>query len=78
MEKIAKASDLIFIGQIKRDGSGIVPVSEKYIKMMSENKFVGDFKLRRLSITEDTYIAFNFNVFVVKLKAPDTVAPKAV
>lgn len=76
MEKIAKASDLIFIGQIKRDGSGIVPVEESYLKAMLENSLMGDFRLRRLSITEDTYIAFNFNVFVVKLKAPDTVAPR--
>jgi hypothetical protein len=65
-----KAKDLIFISQIKRDGSGTMPVSEDYIKAMNENKFMKDeeFKVRRLSLTYDTFIAMGFNSFVVKLK----------
>jgi len=68
MEK--KAHELIFISQINRDGSGTVPVRESYKKAMLENKLMKDeyFRLHRLSISEDTYIAFNFNAFVVKLK----------
>jgi hypothetical protein len=65
-----KADELIFISQINRDGSGTMPVRESYLKAMKENTLMKDedFKLHRLSISEDTYIAFNFNAFVVKLK----------
>lgn len=68
MEK--KAHELIFISQINRDGSGTVPVKKSYKKAMLENPLMKDedFRLHRLSISEDTYIAFNFNAFVVKLK----------
>lgn len=67
----AKAHELEFVSQIKRDGSGTHPVSESYLKTMLENKLCkdNDFKLERLSISENTYIAFNFNAFVVKLKS---------
>lgn len=54
-----KAHELIFISQIKRDGSGVEEV--KYIPD-------GIFKLRCLSLSQKTFIAFNFNAFVVKLK----------
>lgn len=65
-----KACELEFISQINRDGSGTTKVKESYLKYMLEDKFVKDkdFKLHRLSISEDTYIAFNFNAFVVKIK----------
>jgi hypothetical protein len=66
--KKAKASELDFISVIKRDGSGTTPVSPELLSMLNENSCVGDFMLQRLSITEDTYIAFNFNVYVVKYK----------
>lgn len=48
----AKAKDLIFISQIKRDGSGTAPVSESYLKAMLENTLMKDdeFDLYRLSI----------------------------
>lgn len=62
--KIVKGSDLIFISQINRDGSGAKKVPEKYVDFMKND----DFKLIRLSITYDTYIAANFNLFVVKIK----------
>ena len=65
-----KAHELIFISQIKRDGSGTAPVKESYIKEMLKNSLMKDedFKINVLSLSEKTYIAFNFNVFVVKLK----------
>lgn len=54
-----KAHELIFISQIKRDGSGVEKV-----------KYIPDdvFELRCLSLSQKTFIAFNFNAFVVKLK----------
>jgi hypothetical protein len=65
-----KASELIFISQIKRDGSGLCKINKSYLKEMLENPIMKDelFELRCLSMTEKTYIAFNFNVFLVKLK----------
>jgi hypothetical protein len=64
------AHELEFIGQIKRDGSGIVKVKKSYLKAMLENTIMRaePFELKPLSLTEDTFIAFNFNVFVVKIK----------
>lgn len=64
------AHELIFISQINRDGSGTTPVSKSYLDCMLNNSCcVNDkFKIRRLSITEDTYLAMGFNTFVVKLK----------
>ena len=63
-------NELIFISQINRDGSGTTPVSEKYLKILStdDNRFREHFKMHRLSLSEDTYIAHGFNAFVVKLK----------
>jgi hypothetical protein len=68
MKKFAR--ELIFISQINRDGSGTTPVKPDYLRAMLENKLMKDepFKLKCLSMTEKTYIAFNFNAFVVKLK----------
>lgn len=69
----AKASELIFISQIKRDGSGTKKVSKKYLKTMLENPLMIDnfFELHHLSLSEKTFIAINFNAFVVKLKQSD-------
>ncbi len=68
MEKLAK--ELKFISQINRDGSGTAPVREDYLKAMLENSLMKDekFELHCLSMTEKTYVAFNFNAFVVQLK----------
>lgn len=65
-----KAHELEFISIINRDGSGTSPVKESYLKSMHENPLMKDtdFELRRLSLSEDTWIAFNFNAFVVKIK----------
>lgn len=63
-----KAKDLEFISQINRDGSGTVPISEKYVKLMQHEKFGDNFIVHCLSLTENTYIAHGFNSFVVKIK----------
>ena len=69
MKKVAR--ELIFISQIERDGSGTIPVPQSYLDSMLTNTFMKDepFYVRRLSITENTYIAMGFNSFVVRLKA---------
>lgn len=68
--KKAKAGQLIFLGQVRRDGSGIDEVSEDYKKGMLENPLMKDelFEIRVLSLTQKTYIASGFNTFVVKLR----------
>jgi len=56
-----EAKELIFINQIKRDGSGVLRCSE--FDPTSE-----EYTLNRLSISEDTWIASGFNSYVVKLR----------
>lgn len=70
-----KARKLEFICQINRDGSGTTTVSESYLKEMNENTLMKDeyFDLYALSLTEKTFIAINFNAFVVKLKNKSTI-----
>lgn len=60
-----KGSELIFISQIKRDGSGVKKRIKKQYRELMQNE---DFELICLSLTEKTYIASNFNSFVVRLK----------
>ena len=61
----AKGSELIFISRIKRDGSGVVIVEpEDTMVHLKETVF----SLNCLSITQGTYIASEFNSYVVKLK----------
>lgn len=63
MEKLGR--DLIFISQINRDGSGTdTNISKDYINMMRDDVF----KIFHLSLSEKTFIAIEFNSFVVKLK----------
>lgn len=60
-------SELEFISILHRDGSGtskIKKLSSEYYQLIQHEMF----ELKRLSITEDTFLAFNFNVFVVKIK----------
>ncbi len=66
----AKAHELEFISQIKRDGSGTIKVPKSYLKCMLENPLCKDedFDIRILSLSNKTFIASNFNSFVVKLK----------
>ena len=65
-----KAYELEFISQISRNGSGTEPIRESYLKSMLENPLMKDedFELHCLSMSEKTYIAFNFNAFVVRIK----------
>lgn len=65
-----KAHELEFISQIYRDGSGTSKVEESYLETMLENPLMKDedFELHSLSMSEKTFIAFNFNAFVVRLK----------
>lgn len=63
MEKLGR--DLIFISQINRDGSGTdTNISKDYIRMMQDDVF----KVFHLSLSKKTFIAIEFNSFVVKLK----------
>ena len=57
-------SELEFISQINRDGSGTEKIPDEYLKMMQKETF----RVYRLSISEKTFLASNFNWFVVKLK----------
>ncbi len=68
MAKELNGKDLFFISRILRDGSGVEKIEDQ-----SQATFMtGEvFKLNRLSVTEDTYIASGFNSYVVKLKTKD-------
>lgn len=65
-----KAEDLIFISQVNRDGLGTSSIPESYLKAVIENSLMKDelYDLHSLSITNGTFIAMNFNAYVVKLK----------
>mgnify|MGYP000129473677 CR=1 FL=1 len=61
-----KAKNLIFISRIKRDGSGTYePLPEEINFLKEENH---NFELICLSMREGTYIAKDFNCYVVKLE----------
>ena len=65
-----KAYELEFISQINKDGLGTTKVKKSYLKAMIENPLMKDeyFDLHCLSLTEKTFIAFNVNAFIVKIK----------
>lgn len=58
-------SELIFISQIMRNGSGTMPIDDSTVPEFVRSDL---FKITRLSIIEATYIASGFNTYVVKLK----------
>lgn len=60
-----QGKELIFVSQIKRDGSGTKLV-KKYLVLLMQNDY---FVVTCLSIRHKTYIASGFNSFVVKFKA---------
>lgn len=61
----AKGSELIFISRILRDGSGVEMIeNDDQVKHWQKTEF----ELNCLSITNGTYIASEFNSYVVKLK----------
>lgn len=70
-----KGSDLEFLSLIQRDGSTVIPVGKPWSESMGHARtddvsYLDDaeFELRNLSLTEKTYIAFHFNVWIVKIK----------
>jgi hypothetical protein len=58
----AKKSELIFISQIKRDGTGVI------LNPSMPLGFNEIYTLHTLSLTHQTFIASGFNSFIVKLK----------
>ena len=59
-----QANELIFISRIKRDGSGVCKGFDRaYLYACDE-----EFRMSCLSLSEKTFIAVNFNTYVVKLK----------
>lgn len=60
-----QANELVFISRIKRDGSGVSwDFDRAYLNKRNE-----EYSLSCLSLTEKTFIATNFNAYVVKLKS---------
>lgn len=53
---------LKFISQINRNGSGTRMLSKREADKLNSEEF----ELRRLSVSEDTWIAVGFNSYVVK------------
>lgn len=77
--KSAKGKDLIFICRIVRDGSGVEPIADQDVMSHVHDTL---FTLASLSITHGTYIASEFNSYVVRLKPkrsakhPETIPQK--
>jgi len=59
-----KGNKLEFISQINRDGSGTSKIEDESLAMMKDEYF----RIKVLSISQKTYIAFHFNAFVVRFK----------
>jgi len=59
-----KGSKLEFISWINRDGSGVSQIPPELLDIMQNETF----DLIGLSMTHKTFIASNFNLFVVKIK----------
>ena len=61
--------DLIFISRILRDGTGVAMMPPNYDASHLDKV---NFNMNSLSITNGTFIACEFNSYVVKLKNPKT------
>jgi hypothetical protein len=61
----AKGGELIFISRILRDGTGVEMIEDQDL-MMHVRETV--FNLSSLSLTQKTYIASEFNSYVVRKK----------
>lgn len=59
-----KGKNLIFISSITRDGKSVNMLKNIDMSHLDNEEF----NLKCLSITNETYIAFNMTVFVVKIK----------
>jgi len=66
----AKAKDLVFISQIKKDGSGVIAVDNDTVQKEHDKPYHSniEYRLSGLSMTLGTYIASHNKVYVVKLK----------
>lgn len=62
--KKVKGNELTFISRIIRDGSGVIDVSQDDLSHLDNVEFI----LNPLSITNKTFIACEFNSYVVRLK----------
>lgn len=59
-----KGENLEFIIHVHRDGKGVTEMSPKDASHLDDTMF----SIIALSITKKTYIAFQFNIYVVKIK----------
>lgn len=64
---VKKGSELQFISRISRDGKSVQIMTTVHHSLKNET-----YKLTRLSLTEDTWIASGFNSYVVRYVAPKT------
>ena len=64
LRKRAKGKELIFISAIKRDGSGTSVFKDNSMSHLDNTEFV----INSLSITNKTYIACEFNSYVVRFR----------
>ena len=64
MKREVNGSELEFISQINRDGSGVTKVKGEYSHYMRNDTF----NINCLSLSQKTYIASGFNSFVVRFK----------
>ena len=66
--KKAKASELIFISRIARDGSGVAKISPEEQKQLNESIIDNEYTLISLSLYYQTFIACGDSCYVVKIK----------
>lgn len=64
MKETAFGRELIFVSTILRDGSGTASLKDTNMKHLDNTLF----KINCLSITNRTYIASEFNSYVVRFK----------
>jgi hypothetical protein len=62
------AKELVFISQIKRDGTGVDILTSIQNEELQNDTIDKWYELNRLSITNKTYIASGFNSYVVKIR----------
>jgi hypothetical protein len=63
-----EAKELVFISQIKRDGTGVDIITSIQNEELQNDTIDKWYELNSLSITNKTYIASGFNSYVVKIR----------
>lgn len=63
-----KATQLTFISQINRDGSGTEILTHSQSEELENCTIDKEYEINRLSLSNNTYIASGFNSYVVRLK----------